>query len=281
MSDIWYAPNTLPGATIVTVTPSPSGASGTAVVWEISGVEPFAPLDQSSALNTQTATATPIGAAVTTTTPAEVIISVANIQGSISGIASGNAFSNDTTASGEGWAHYSATSPGTYAPKWTASASGTYCSSTISFRAATTSGGACDLNQDGAVNVVDLQLAVNMNLGLLACPQSLNGGVCGSALIQQILSAALGQACSAAISHSVVLNWTASNSAGVTGYNVFRSATSGGPYSQINSSLVITTSYTDTTVTAGQTYYYVTTAVGVGSQSGYSNEAQATVPTDL
>ncbi len=35
--------------------------------------------------------------------------------------------------------------------------------------------------------------------------------------------------------HSVNLSWTASNSQGVTGYNVYRGGTSGGPYSKINS----------------------------------------------
>jgi fibronectin type 3 domain-containing protein len=106
--------------------------------------------------------------------------------------------------------------------------------------------------------------------------------VCGSALVQQIVNAALGQGCSAAISHSVSLTWTASVSPNISGYNVFRSTTSGTGYVQINTGLVTTTSYTDSNVTAGQTYYYVTTAVDTSNnQSGYSNQAQATVPTDI
>jgi fibronectin type 3 domain-containing protein len=48
----------------------------------------------------------------------------------------------------------------------------------------------------------------------------------------------------------------------------------------INSSLDGTTAYTDNTVVSGQTYYYVATAVDSESQeSGYSNQAQAVVPT--
>jgi hypothetical protein len=79
--------------------------------------------------------------------------------------------------------------------------------------------------------------------------------------------------------HSVTLTWTASGSSGVTGYNVYRSQTSGGPYIQVNTSLVSATSYLDSSVTAGQTYYYVVTAVGQGStESSYSNEASAAVP---
>jgi fibronectin type 3 domain-containing protein len=79
--------------------------------------------------------------------------------------------------------------------------------------------------------------------------------------------------------HSVGLSWNASNSQGVVGYNVYRGGVSGGPYSQINTSLDGSMNYTDTQVVAGQTYYYVTTAVdGSGMESAYSNEAQAVIP---
>jgi hypothetical protein len=79
--------------------------------------------------------------------------------------------------------------------------------------------------------------------------------------------------------HSVLLSWTASNSPNIDGYNIYRSGTSGGPYSKLNSSLNNGTSYTDNTVTNGSTYYYVTTAVNSNSQeSAYSNQAQAVIP---
>lgn len=79
--------------------------------------------------------------------------------------------------------------------------------------------------------------------------------------------------------HSVTLTWTASSSSGVTGYDVFRSQTTGGPYTQVNSSALSGTSYVDSSVTAGQTYYYVVTAIGQGgTQSSYSNQASAAVP---
>ena len=78
--------------------------------------------------------------------------------------------------------------------------------------------------------------------------------------------------------HSVSLSWTDSGS-GLVGYNVYRGSVSGGPYTKINSALDSTTTYTDTSVLAGRTYYYVTTSVnGSGMQSGYSNQAQAVVP---
>jgi hypothetical protein len=79
--------------------------------------------------------------------------------------------------------------------------------------------------------------------------------------------------------HSVGLSWNADNSQGVVGYNVYRGGVSGGPYSKINTSLDASTAYTDNQVVAGQTYYYVTTAVdGNNAESGHSNEAQAVIP---
>jgi len=79
--------------------------------------------------------------------------------------------------------------------------------------------------------------------------------------------------------HSVNLSWTASVSPGVIGYNIYRGATSGAPYSKINSALDASTLYTDSTVADGQTYYYVTTAVNSSNEeSGYSNQTQAVIP---
>ena len=80
--------------------------------------------------------------------------------------------------------------------------------------------------------------------------------------------------------HSVSLSWTDTNS-GTAGYNVYRGNASGGPFTEINSGLDTTTAYSDTSVTAGQTYYYVATAVNEsGEESAYSNEAQAAVPSN-
>jgi Abnormal spindle-like microcephaly-assoc'd, ASPM-SPD-2-Hydin len=79
-------------------------------------------------------------------------------------------------------------------------------------------------------------------------------------------------------SHKVDLSWNPSTSA-VVGYNIYRSGNSGGPYSKINSALSATTTYTDDQVQSGVIYFYVTTAVDVnGTESTYSNQAQAVVP---
>jgi hypothetical protein len=78
--------------------------------------------------------------------------------------------------------------------------------------------------------------------------------------------------------HDVALSWTASSS-GVAGYNVYRSTTSGGPYSRLNGSPGGTTSFSDASVQSGQTYYYVVTGVtSQGAESSYSNQVPAAVP---
>ncbi|MGC2196748.1 MAG: choice-of-anchor D domain-containing protein, partial [Terriglobales bacterium] len=79
--------------------------------------------------------------------------------------------------------------------------------------------------------------------------------------------------------HSVSLSWAASTST-VVGYNVYRGTQTGGPYVALNGTPDASTTYTDSSVQAGQTYYYVVTAVdGAGAESVYSNQAQAVVPT--
>jgi len=84
----------------------------------------------------------------------------------------------------------------------------------------------------------------------------------------------------AAVQHTVGLSWNASTSSSVAGYNVYRATSSTGTYSRINLALNPSMNYSDSTVQAGQTYYYATTAVdSSGSESGYSNKVQVVVPT--
>jgi hypothetical protein len=78
--------------------------------------------------------------------------------------------------------------------------------------------------------------------------------------------------------HSVDLSWDLAPA--VMGYNVYRGSQSGGPYSQINAVLDASTTFTDSSVQAGQNYYYVTTSAdSTGAQSSYSNEIHASIPT--
>jgi hypothetical protein len=81
--------------------------------------------------------------------------------------------------------------------------------------------------------------------------------------------------------HDVTLAWSAVTSTSVAGYNVFRGTSSGGESSTpLNSTPVEGTSYTDASVSAGVTYYYVLTSVAAGgtTQSAKSNEVSAVVP---
>jgi fibronectin type 3 domain-containing protein len=78
--------------------------------------------------------------------------------------------------------------------------------------------------------------------------------------------------------YSVDLSWNPSNSA-VIGYNLYRGTVSGGPYARVNPSVLSGTTYTDSTIQSGTTYYYVSTSINSDSEeSSYSNEASATIP---
>ncbi len=81
--------------------------------------------------------------------------------------------------------------------------------------------------------------------------------------------------------HSVDVGWNASTSASLQGYNVYRSGTSGGPYTKISPLLSATTLlYTDMTPLSGQKYFYVVTAVDAsGAESSASSEVAVTIPT--
>ena len=70
------------------------------------------------------------------------------------------------------------------------------------------------------------------------------------------------------------LSW--SSVANAASYNVKRAAVSGGSYTTIATGIT-GTSYTDTTVTAGSTYYYVVSAVNSDFEIDNSAEASATI----
>jgi len=274
MVDIWYAKNSQAGATSVTITPSPSAPAGAAVIWEFSGANTNAPLDQTAVLNSQASTATPTGAAVTITAANEVVVSLADVAASVTGIPSGNAFVSDSTVLAGGWAHLVTSSLGTYAAQWNQSPAGTYASSTVSFKLAIAIN-ACDLNKDGVVNVIDVELGINTYLACTAVPS-----LCSPSFVLQLINGALGGTCSdMAGAHWVSLSWIASTSSNLAGYNIYRASSSGAYTSPLNSSPVTGTTFADGTVAPGLTYYYVVRAVdNSGNQSANSNEDQVAIP---
>ncbi len=86
-------------------------------------------------------------------------------------------------------------------------------------------------------------------------------------------AAPTGPAASAASTSQINLSWTASSDA--TSYNVKRSTTSGGSYTTVATGLT-GTSYTDTGLTNGTTYYYVVSAGNAIHESPVSAELAAT-----
>jgi hypothetical protein len=79
---------------------------------------------------------------------------------------------------------------------------------------------------------------------------------------------------------TIALSWDPSTSPGVEGYNVYRSSTSAtGPFTQINTAPVATTSYLDAdpALITGTTYYYGVTSLAGGSESQRSSIASATL----
>lgn len=152
---------------------------------------------------------------------------------------------------------------------------------TASVSAQTVPLNACDLNSDGAVNKADADLAVSMVLGPASgCTANIVGpGICNIVIVQRVINAVLTGSCITGNPHSVSLTWVASTSTNVVGYNVYRGAAPGGPYTLLTSTRVAGLAYTDNAVQAGQTYYYVVTAVDSSNNASvYSTEAMAVVP---
>jgi len=82
------------------------------------------------------------------------------------------------------------------------------------------------------------------------------------------------------VSYSVLVTWSASTSSDVTGYYAYRSTTDGSGYVKLNpSSPTSSLQFTDTSVQAGVTYYYVVTAVNSSDvESADSTPATASIP---
>jgi len=76
----------------------------------------------------------------------------------------------------------------------------------------------------------------------------------------------------------VDLNWNASTSTDVAGYNVYRSP-NGTNWKKINAGLVPSTIYSDSTVANGSTYYYAATAVDTsGHESSRTSPVEVVIP---
>ncbi|MBP7653962.1 carboxypeptidase regulatory-like domain-containing protein, partial [Candidatus Dependentiae bacterium] len=75
----------------------------------------------------------------------------------------------------------------------------------------------------------------------------------------------------------ITLTWTANSELDISGYNVYRSLTSGSGFVKINSSLILQNNFTDTAIVNGTKYYYNISAVNTQLQeSSKSAEINAT-----
>lgn len=86
-----------------------------------------------------------------------------------------------------------------------------------------------------------------------------------------------GLSAAAASSSQINLSWTAIG--GATGYDIYRSSSSGGTFARLGGeptvSLGSTTSYSDTGLSAGTSYYYKITALNASGESAASSQVSA------
>jgi len=135
-SEIWYAVNSKAGATVITPAFGASPTHEEITEWEVSGLSTAGP-DAAASLSGKITANNTTGPAVTTKYAGDFIVSVM-FAGStnLTSMSSGNAFTDDFTTNGNGWAHITSnsTSVGSYQPSWyTASPGGGFCASTVAF----------------------------------------------------------------------------------------------------------------------------------------------------
>jgi len=132
---LWYAKNSSPGATSVTVNWTGADA-GTMNFWvaEFSGMDTLNPLDVGAVANSQAANTVASAPGVNTTAPYEIVFSIVATY-IASGLNAGSSFTAFPFVRGDNLAYQITTSTGSYGAQWTQS-SADYCASTISFKAA-------------------------------------------------------------------------------------------------------------------------------------------------
>ncbi|MGH2727903.1 MAG: hypothetical protein ACRDKS_13105 [Actinomycetota bacterium] len=103
------------------------------------------------------------------------------------------------------------------------------------------------------------------------------GNSFATATLQPPTGLAATASCQGLFTAKIVLSWTSASLA--DGYDVYRSTTNGGPYSNIaHVTGGSTTTYTNTNLNTGTTYYYVLRSTRNSWTSVNSSQAQATTP---
>lgn len=103
-------------------------------------------------------------------------------------------------------------------------------------------------------------------------PDTMTVTVAAATLLPPTNVGAVAGACD---SGTITVSWTAS--AGATSYDVYRSPTSGGPYSSLGN-VASSPFVNNSSLTAGNTYYYVVQARNAGGPSANSSQASAVAP---
>lgn len=136
-------------------------------------------------------------------------------------------------------------------------------------------------NQSGLVVPLTLSPGQTASLTATFAPQTagaVSGGVqiTSNASNPSVVVALSGSG--STIQHSVDVSWDVSTPP-ASGYNVYRSTQSGGPYTKLNAAPITVLIFTDNTVSSGATYFYIVTSVAAdGSESGPSTQVTAVVP---
>lgn len=139
--DIWYAKNTRPGATTLTITYTGNPAGAITYVDEWADLDPTSPFDTAKSFWSQTSGII-IGSALAQVTIAnanEVLLAIGgcpNISNTVSGIHSGNPFSFGDTLIGSATANLVTSTTGTYFPQWDMGQSGEWIASVAAFKVA-------------------------------------------------------------------------------------------------------------------------------------------------
>jgi hypothetical protein len=280
-SRVYYAANIKGGADTVTI--NLSGSAGVEVyLTEYSGVSQVNPVDVQAGISGNAGSVSSGNA--TTTVAGDLIYGFCAADWTCS---AGSGFNARSTLNNNLVEDMIAGNPGPYAA--TGSANNGWTMQMVALKAASVSTSssssnsplnACDLNSDGVVNSADVQAAINMTLGLAQCTANIAGAnVCNAEVVQRVVNASLGNGCLTSTGlHVVALSWTPSTSSGVTGYQISRGTSSTGPFGVL-ATVGNISSYTDTTVASGTTYFYTIAAMAGSTTGSNSTPVQAAVPT--
>jgi hypothetical protein len=196
---ILYASNIKGGANTVTATITLPNDHPWLAVYEYSGLIANNPLDKTASAQGTSANAA-TGSSATTSNPYELIFVGAGIPSGFAGSASaGSGYTvaqQDTGGSPAINETLVTNSAGSFNGTFNFSGSTDWSAVLATFVGSGTAGPMCDVNGNGTTNVQDVQLEVNMALGMTACTADINSdGKCNVVDVQRVTNAALGGQC--------------------------------------------------------------------------------------